>query len=488
MGNTEKKRLYDLQSWMGALVDNKFPVFDRTASSLKDLTDDDIGRSIDRICASILYDPGGTIAILRKANSSKRGRMGTLVPTVENAAMMIGLDAMRELTNAYPNVTPPGHNSAEKGYMRLVSRAYHAAYQAYDWAVCLGEMTPKEIFVAAFLHDLGAMALWLYGHEYMEAIHELKWEQQVPDDEAQYVILGFSQEQLGCKLAETWGLPDMVVECLQPEESHNQRVQIVRLAHQMAHLSETGWYTDEMVDCLESISALLEHSYPETVKRVHKCSLEAARETEFFGVLPAASLLPMTSAEWPTPQGEKVEPGAVRHFCLMPQRHVYHETVKMLSSASETSTGIDDIINITLRGLHDGLGLNRAVFALLSKDRIKLVGKHLRGADSDPTFSQFAIDVDMGKKDLFTQLLKKPRSIWVSRKNNEKVMQLIPMNFRELVGLDEFFAISVFVGDKPYGVFYADRHLKDSHLDQQSYERFKKICSYATKAIEASRQ
>ena len=473
-----------LEDWVEQLVDLQFPVFAQTATCLHALNDDDLQRSVDRICSNILYDPGGVIALLRKANSSRQKGMGTRVVTVENAAMMIGMNSMRTLVDSMPQLTPPGATTAEQGYMKIVARAYHVGYQAYDWAIQRGDMTPKEIFVAAFLHDLGAMVLWLYAHESMQAVHELKWDQEVSDDEAQYVILGFSQEKLGQQLSETWRLPEMVTECLQAEDAHNPRPLTVRLASKLVHLSETGWYTEEMVECLESVAKLLDKSFDDVVKRVHNNALAVARETSHYGISCSASLLPMTSAEWPTVHGEKRDEKAAKHFCLVPQALIYQQTLEQLSQVKSDTHTLSEILELAITGLHDGLGLNRVVFAYLTKDKIKLEGRHMQGADSDPNFSQFSVNVDLGKRDLFTQLLQKPRSVWVNEENHERLEELLPDEFRALIQTDEFYAMSIYHHGKPLGIFYADRHLRDSHLDEKSYTSFKKLCLHVTKALE----
>ncbi len=488
MSDGQLRQTTDLQEWVDKLENEIFPVFSQTSKGLQHLSEEDANRSVDRFCSDILFDPGGVIAILRKANTGRRGGLGAYVSTVENAAMMIGVNAMRTLTDGYPTIEPPGESAAEKGYMRIVARAYHVAYQAYDWAVLRGDMTPKEIFVAAFLQDIGAMTLWLYAGEQMQAVHELKWEKQVPDDEAQYVVLGFSQEQLGQRLAEVWSLPEMVYECLHAEDAKNPRALTVKLARQMVHLSETGWYTEDMVECLESVAKLLDISYDEIVKRVHKNALKVARETTLYDVSPSAALLPMTSAEWPTVHGGKRNEEDGKHFCLLPQQFMFDAARESLTGFLSEPAQVNDIVEIAMAGLHDGLGLNRVVFALLSKDLHKLEGRFINGADSDPAFSQFAIDVDLSTKDLFSQLLQKPRSVWVSQENHDRIWPLVPAKFKELINTQEFYTMSVFAQGKPLGIFYADRHLEDIHLDQKSYDGFKALCSLVVKAIECGRK
>jgi len=475
----------DVDAWVEQLASTPFPVFPETSESLRNLSEIDVESSVDRFCSRILYDPGGVIAILRRANSGRKGRLGSNVSTVENAAMMIGVQKMRQLTEDHPQIEHSGTTESEKGYMRIVARAYHVAYQAYDWAICRGDMVPKEIFVAALLHDLGAMALWLNAPDKMKAIHEIKYEKQVSDDEAQYVILGFTQELLGQKLVGALGLPEFILDCMKSEDARNPRVQIVKLASQMVHLSESYWYSDDMCECQEAIAELLDISFDDVVKRTHKNAIEVARETGFYGISQSASLLPMTSGEWPNVVGGgKKDEEDGKHFCLMPQAFMHDAAIRSLKSAVKTGMDINHLVVIAQAALHDGLGLNRVVFALLSRDKTKLEGRYIVGADSDPVFSQFSIDVDMGRKDLFTQLLQKPRSVWLSHENKDKIWPMISEKFRGLVNVEEFYAMSIFAKEKPVGIFYADRHLKDIQLDTRSYESFKRVCSLFSKVLD----
>ena len=51
----------------------------------------------------------------------------------------------------------------------------------------------------------------------------------------------------------------------------------------MVHLSETGWYTDEMVECLESVAKLLDISYDDVVKRLRAAPLPWRLLARFHG-------------------------------------------------------------------------------------------------------------------------------------------------------------------------------------------------------------
>lgn len=490
MADVETKYPETLEDWVNKLSDVVFPMFPRTIKSLKNLTDEDINRSVDRFCADMLLDPGAAIGILRRANGGRRRRLGAQVPTVENAAMMIGMTAMRELYKDVPSFTPPGTTPPERGYMHVVARAYHAGYQAYDWAIQRGDMTPKEVFVAAFLYDLGEMVLWLYGGEPMMRVRELVLNEHMPEDEAQYMVLGFSQEQIGHELAKLWNLPEMVIECLQPEKARNPRALSVMLAAKLARLADTNWYTQEMLECMQSVADLLDISFDEVVRRSHQNALAAARETEFYQIIPAAAWLPMHSEDWSNKKvrEQSIEDHEAAHFCLSPQLRVYDKAMIDLATLIKDKPDLNQILQVAMRGFHDGIGLNRVVFAMLSPDRTTLTARQLIGTDNDPVFNRFHVDIDLDRKDIFTQLFQKPRSVWVNAENRAKIWPLVPAAFKKLINTDSFFAMSVFIHDKPLGTFYADRHTHDSELDIKSYERFKRLCGMVSKGIERTRE
>ena len=141
-------------------------------------------------------------------------------------------------------------------------------------------------------------------------------------------------------------------------------------------------------------------------------------------------------------------------------------------------------MNLVTRCLHDGLGLNRVVFTMLEGlEHDELNARYMSGTDNDPEFNQFKIS--LSPTNLFTHVMKKPQSIWLNDDNKDKYGKLVPDSLKEIIHTSSFFAGSVFVGDKPIGMFYVDRHTEDCHLDEATYKRFKVLIQLVGKAIEA---
>ena len=57
------------------------------------------------------------------------------------------------------------------------------------------------------------------------------------------------------------------------------------------------------------------------------------------------------------------------------------------------------------------------------------------------------------------------------------------MEVQKIIGVGEFFAMSVFVHGKPVGLFYADREYGECSLDEHSYIEFKKLCVRAADGL-----
>jgi len=475
-----------LEGWVELLSDIRFPILDRTASSVVGIKTSD-GMPMDRFCDSMLHDPGTVLTMLRWANSLPRGRLSSDVTTLESAAMMIGLDKVKRLPSEMDMLQLPAADEHMRAYMHVASRSFHAAYQAYDWAIRRADMVPKESFVAGFLNNIGTMAILLNGGDEINRIRDVIANDDMSADEAQYLVLGFSIKQLSHALAVRWKLPELVIDTLSADKATNPRVYGVMLACQLARLAEEGWYTQEMTDCIEHVAEHLDRDFSSTVSITHQNVVSAARESDWYGVIHAAALLPIIPEFELDNEGNQIsiEVNDHHHFCLMPQLDVYQEIISQIQTQAR-ELNLNSLMNLVTRCLHDGLGLNRVVFTMLEGlEHEQLNARYMLGTDNDPEFNQFKIS--LVPSNLFTHVMKKSQSIWLNTGNKEKYWKLVPESLKKIINTSSFFAGSVFVDDKPIGLFYADRHIGDCQLDEASYKRFKVLVQLVGKAIEVQR-
>lgn len=478
----------DLDGWVERLADIKFPILGVTAKSVVAMKSS-TGMSVDKFCDSMLHDPGTVLTMLRWANSLPRGRLSSEVTTLESATMMIGLEKIKRLPSEMTALQLPAEDEHMRAYMHVASRAFHAGYQAYDWASRRADMVPKESFVAGFMNNIGTMAILLNGGEEINQIRDVIENDDMSADEAQYLVLGFSLKQLSHALALKWKLPELVVDALMADKATNPRAYGVMLACQLARLAESGWYSPEMMDCTQSVANYLELGHDRATSIIHQNAISAARESDWYQVIPAATLLPRIPEFELDSDGnvialdDKPEP---QHFCLMPQVDVFNDLVENIRSKASL-IDLSTLMSLSMRAMHDGLGLNRVVFAMLEGvEHDELKARYMTGTDNDPEFNQF--EISLVPVNLFTHVMKKAQSIWLNDANKDKYLKLVPEKLKEIIRTESFFAGSVFVDDKPIGLFYADRHTEDCHLDEMAYKRFKVLIQLVGKAIEAQRQ
>lgn len=495
-----------LNAWADRLQHTTLPALPSSSDRLAQLSADE-EVSMWNLAKIVERDPGLTISLLRRVNdSNNKKRLRTEVTTVEHGLMMLGMGQIRTLPGSVPLIDKVGEPQGRQRAMQLIARSYHAAHQARELALLRKDMEPDEIFLAALLHDLGETLLWLYAPAKMKQLEELTARQRIKPEEAQYVALGYGLNHLTLALARHWGLPDLMQESLKAESAQKPRIYGVMLAVQLARLAERGWYRPEVTALLEQIGEYIGLDFGATAARVHRFAAEAAQATACYRALPAAVLLlhpsrseaapgwkPEPPAEEAPPaetsppaQPPRAQPVAAENddaaFCLSPQLHILRQSLQELEAGiRQRSLTLQNILSLTMDGLHDGIGLNRVVFALLTQERHQLRARAIAGANTDPLFSRFVIELNGAH--LFTRMMEKPQALWLNEENRTKFWPLVPKPFQHIIRTDSFYVLSLFVRNKPIGLLYADRHAASCALDARAYHRFKQLGLLAAKAL-----
>lgn len=462
------------------------PALQQSTEALRRRTlDEDI--PMEEVSWIIERDPGLALRLLRNINALRRKHLGSQVATIGHALMMMGLEQIRALPSAVPLVESITQPESKRRLLVQYDRAYHAARQAWDWARARKDMEANEVYAAALLHNLGEMLLWLRAPTKMAQVEAMVRDDGVELEEAQYVLLGFTAEQLTQELARRWSLPELLCDSLHPENSGNPRAFEVMLAARLTRTVEAGWYTHPAMEVLDEVAGHIKMEPGAAVARVHRVAAQAAREAAFNGTIPLANGLllpsrPEADPEWTGDMAgtDNAEAGgtpaaAQTGLCLMPQPEVLRRSRAALEHAGPTQ-GFDALLAMVMEGLHDGAGLNRVVFLALSQDKSELRARAVAGAEDDPHLSQLRIDMEGGH--LLAKLMEKPRALWVDEANRQKFHAFLPKALEREVGADHFLVMSVFAGRRPVGLFYADRHSRHHgacDLDDAAYERFKEL-------------
>lgn len=500
------------------------PIFGHSARAFRKV-DLDGGNAFEGYGDIILRDPGLALHTLKQLQAGSGKPLKAEISSMAQAAMLLGIDRAKRLPLGQPQQESTLTGYAQQGYVRAASRAFHAAFQAWDWAHIKNDHAPEEVLLAALLHDVAEMALWVTAPEKMHQFRKLMLKDGLPTDEAQYIAFGESLEHFSREIADRWQLPGLVNEALRPENANKPRVRGVMLAVQLARCTERGWYWEKAERVMPQIADYLGTSLDEVITHVHKNAIRAAHEAPFYEARHAASLLPMlpggdeliiedefpeakaeikatpppveikttekakqkpaqeteqTPANTVKPTQTAPEQAAHAQICLTPQADLYKSALREMYQGIGT-LDFSELMRMGVHCMHDGIGLNRVVFARLNKLPDKLVASYSIGSDNDPSFSQFEINLD--QPHLFTRLLEKQVSLWVSDDNRKKFWPLVPQDFKVLIKNNTFYVMSIHVDGKPVGLFYADRRSVDCKLDDTSYKQFRQVCQLVAKGL-----
>ena len=476
-----------LADWVERLAISPLPILRSTINALdgyfsqRNLRFDEIAEMIHR-------DPAFTAQLLRVVNSERHGHLDNEITTVKRAIMMLGVERMKSLPKGLPTLDKLVTDEANRNaLLTVMARSSHTAWQADDWTRLHHDINPDEVFTAALIHSLGEMLMWIHAPQQAREIAAMGRAGNSSPEEAQYVVLGFTYDELTLALARQWRLPSLLRHTLEAEHAIHDRERGIMLAANLARLAEEGWYHPAMYRCQEQVALHLHAELDETAARLHDTAIEAARAAPFPGIAVAAALLPrcdvvpQTISDGFRNRRGVDEAGQQLPFCLIAHPQRLREALDALNRCHGKST-LNDIIHLALDGLHDGIALNRTVFATLTPDHGELKAFTIKGADSDLLFDNF--DFLLEKDDLFSRLLQKQQAVWLNDGNSERFTPLVPEALRQRPGTERFFAMSVVIAGRPFGLFYADRHGHGCPLEESDYREFKKVCIHATKALQ----
>ena len=470
----------NINKWLELAEKQSVPVLKHTIKELRNLCrQEEI--PLKEITHVVERDPGLVVHILRSSNNRKQGRLSTEITHVNQAFRLMGTDQLTKLPDALPAV---GDVLEEKSKVRLLAtfnRAYHAARFATDWAFIRRDMTPDEVFTATHLHFLGEMIISIHAPELLEKITRLRNDDQIASEEAQYLVLGFTLDELSLKLAENWQFPTLVKEALHPESANLPRAYGIMLGVQLARsVCYEGWYSDSTHKIQKAVAEWMGMKLSDIIARTHVIAAEIAREIPQYDTPAVARLLPLIIEPEESNEDETEEAQAL--ICLIPQLPILRATIQELTTLSHSDVTDESVIHNIVNAMHDGIGLNRVVFCRYSDEERMFNAHTIKGSENDPLFNRFKIAVNSAN--LFTLLIKKPQALLINDSNRSKYWKLIQPEFQKLINNNSFVVMTIFKNNQPYGLFYADRHTSTCQIEERSYSYFKTLCTHAMKILE----
>jgi HD-like signal output (HDOD) protein len=256
----QQQNVTGLQGWVEFLTAADIPVLKQTARDLDSLHQDPNKVSARNVAHVIAIDPMMTAKLLRHLQLHKRRSQTSEVMQVEQALIMLGVEAFFNKIPAKPTVQDAlkGQMDALVQLLHAVHRAHRASEYAYDWAVRLSDLHYEEVRMAALMHDLAETLMWCFAPQEMLKIRAIQQQEKALRSRAvQEQVLGFAIADLQKELVQKWELPELLLALMDDANAKQPRVRNVTLAVNLARHSANGWDDAALPDDYKDIGELL---------------------------------------------------------------------------------------------------------------------------------------------------------------------------------------------------------------------------------------
>ena len=159
----------------------------------------------------------------------------------------------------------------------------------------------------------------------------------------------------------------------------------------------------------------------------------------------------------------------------------FRESARLLVEVRRGRATVQKVLPRLVDGMREGLGFDRAVFALVNREKQCLQGRYTSG---EPSAEK--LEVDLSRANLIAQLMKAPQGLWLHAGTRERLMPYLPRTLRAYLGTRSFCAMSLFVQERPIGLLYAD--YEGDAVDERAYSRFKQVAVELAAALAPSRR
>lgn len=472
-------------------------------------------------------DPVLSYYIMSKANQEKPDSNPTS-KTLDHAISMIGMESLIQIIKTLPFQDSSSEDIKSFYFVRTLSTSLYAAHLGR--AICHAKKIGHEedIFWSSLFLGVPVWAMWRFATPEMRLIrYAIRNNFKLPPV-AEKEVLGCTLFEASAAMIQTLGLSDLVKDCYNPRHqlSHKQWISIAKLidkegnykrpsedkellmrmqtpqfmvllSNMIAHYSTHDWYSRSTLRSQRILAAFLKVPLVVAIRITHQAAAEMSRAHPMPGVmLPAAKLFldPRKRTKASRSEQKKADEASVPatensdQSALQPPKQkeaaslensIFKEVTDIMQLKPMEFSDLHEVMNAASQGIAYGLNLEHTAVSLINKDATRLKNYYTVGCRENKELQSF--ETPIIRNTIFHKLIEKPASVWVKPNGSDKVAKLIPMNFKQVIEVDEFILMSVFVGKRAVAIFYADNN--GDPITEHQYKRFKFMCGAVSNAL-----
>lgn len=439
----------------GNLDKYKPPMMELTQRTLLELLEKPSTRNSD-LQTVILRDPGAAVAVFSRLHEIAPSAMDD-VTDIQHALGMLGMKAFESLVKSYPTLSAERKNSSASTCF-LFSQLAHAAIYAMAIARVAKQTSPEQLATAALLQDAAILALWQKEPDSaLRATNATK--EGVSPEIAFYAELRANINEVNQAVANAWGLPSLARETMNNWSAFSPKPLLVNLVTALARSTAANWHSEETETAIE----LLEGYLPKTISNptgwLMQNAVDAAHQ--------------LSDLDYPLSVYTRLYiPGEPDDSDLPPWPSKKKPAAAPLD--------INKIIGGYMKRMRKDTASQRIIFAMLTPDRSALKTRLALGGGKTDSIRHFSISNK--QKNLFSILMKKPQALWFNDENKARYEAHIPGDHKNTFSSQGFFAMSLFINEKPIGLMVAD-NAEDDPANEQNYRYFRKYCKKISQTL-----
>ncbi|WP_428848330.1 HDOD domain-containing protein [Shewanella olleyana] len=462
--------------WTKRISDQEMPALCSTIRDLEKLAKDDVS-SLASLGRSVMHDNALTTRILRVANSAIYNKGTSHVTTVSRAAVVLGFDTIRNICITAKLLTSllENHNLSESVYQRLIKLMAHSFQAAMISRVMLkdyDEALREEVFIASLLYRIGESAFWSIGGEFVDHLDQALLACDSPKQQKVVVRekLGTSFSQLTQSIARAWGLGDVLTTSLSHPDERMPEIRSIFLANEITDaLNQPHINVEKLNELLTAAAEIQNISLEQCKVRISRCAEATIRLAEDYGAIELVQHLPDTAEIISTL--DKPEPAiAFRETNLVLQLKKLRELTELAIQKAD----FNQVVQTTLEGILDGVGVDRCAVMLLSPNRKQLSPRIAFGEGADKFKLELLIEMQ-GETNPFLYSINHKQADWLhefDEREPESLASYVSANFDASQFKYGYMIAPIVVNDKAIGLFYADKHYSSRQITQQDFDSF----------------
>jgi HD-like signal output (HDOD) protein len=459
---TVTKAPFGLDEWLAELSHMDAVAMGAVISQLNRLTASEES-SVHQLVEEISKDPGLTTKVIKVANSVLYNPSRVPCNTISRAIMHVGFDTIRAICVSSMVIENLLKDYPREALIKQMARSFHAAVQARNLVQKARMEVKEEIFVATLLLHIGELLIWAYPHPATDQAYQ----RYLLGAEAQELegILGVRFERLTQEIAKEWNLGETLNESLSPSEVPGSMAQAVLLGDEIAIALEQGMDSQAMQEVLKKTAAFTNKKAADLKKAFLASSDEAAKLSRIYGDPKITQLIREARENCDDPKHDTVftEPDPLYQL----------EALQALMQMMGKQVQPAQLFQQVLKGLHQGVGLERVALAIFNASRTQISAKYMLGDKTVNWREKFRFAYERHNENLFAVIMTTQQSVWVGAPGTEKMMKLRSQAFDEAVGLGEFLLGPVIANHRQVGFIYADMRVSGRPLSENYFSGFK---------------